>query len=176
MAVAVVADRDVEARHDLARLAQGVDVLDRHLGGVRDLLIGRVVRQLRRQLALDAGELALALLDVRGQADRPRRVREAALDALADPQRRVRRELEALAPVELLGRADEPERALLDEVAKRQPQTLVAAGLRDDEPEVRVDHPVLGVDVAALDALGQLDLLGRRQQRVARRLVEEDLQ
>ena len=134
------------------------------------------MRELRRQVALDPRELALALLDVRREADRPRRVGEAALDALPDPQRRVRRELEALAPVELLRGADQPEGALLDEVAQRQPEALVATRLRDDEAQVRVDHAVLGIDVAALDALGELDLLGGGQQLVARRLVEERLQ
>ena len=53
---------------------------------------------------------------------------------------------------------------------------LVALGDRDDEPQVRVDHPVLRGRVAALDALGQLDLLGRRQQRVPAGLVQEQLQ
>jgi hypothetical protein len=46
----------------------------------------------------------------------------------------------------------------------------------DHEPEVRGDHPVLRVQIAALDALGELDLLGRGQQRVARSLLEEELQ
>src|SRR5918997_425322 len=157
--VAVVADRHVEARHVAPRLAQRQDLRDGHVGRRRDLLVGRVVRELRRQVALDPGEPALALLDVRREADRPRRVRQAALDALTDPERGVRRELEALAPVELLGGANEPQRALLDEVAERQTQPLVAARLRDDEPQVRIDHAVLGSDVAALDALGKLDLL-----------------
>ena len=157
-------------------LAQREDLGDGHVGRRRDLLVGRIVRELRRQVALDPREPALALLDVRREADRPRRVRQAALDALTDPERGVRRELEALAPVELLGGADQAERALLDEVAERQAEALVAPSLGDDEAQVRIDHAVLRSDVTALDALGELDLLGCRQQRVARRLVEEGLQ
>jgi hypothetical protein len=54
--------------------------------------------------------------------------------------------------------------------------SLVAAGLRDHEAQVRVDHPFLGLEVAALDALGQLNLLGRSQQRVQTRLAQEELE
>jgi hypothetical protein len=32
----------------------------------------------------------------------------------------------------------------------------------DDQAQVRLDHVALGVEVAALDALGQLDLLTAR--------------
>ena len=52
-------------------------------------------------------------------------VREAALDRLADPEGRVGRELVALAPVELLGGADQAEDALLDQVEQRQLVPLV---------------------------------------------------
>jgi hypothetical protein len=52
---------------------------------------------------------------------------------------------------------------------------LVAAGVRDDEAQVRVDHALLGLEVAALDALGELDLLARRvlDERRRRPLVVE---
>ena len=53
---------------------------------------------------------------------------------------------------------------------------LVLLRDRDDQPEVRVDHPVLRLLVAALDALGELDLLLRGQQRIAGHLVQEELQ
>ena len=146
-ALGVLADRHVQARHGAAGVSQGEHVGDGHLGSRGDLFVGRILRELGRQLALDPSEPTLALLDVDGQADRPRRVAEPALDALADPERRVGRELEALAPVELLGRPDQTERALLDEVAQRESESLVATGLGDDEPEVGVDQPVLGLDV-----------------------------
>ena len=53
---------------------------------------------------------------------------------------------------------------------------LVALRDRDDQAQVRVDHPLLGLVVAALDPLGELDLLLLRQQRPASGLVEEELQ
>ena len=43
---------------------------------------------------------------------------------------------------------------------------LVAAGLSYDEPQVRVDHALLGRQVSALDPLCELDLLCGRQERV----------
>jgi hypothetical protein len=53
---------------------------------------------------------------------------------------------------------------------------LVAARLRDYEPQVRIDHPLLGLEVASLDPLRELDLLRRRQQRVAAGTTEEQLE
>src|SRR5213078_3794723 len=76
---------------------------------------------------------------------------EAALDRLADPQRRVGRELEALAPVELLRGADEAEHALLDEVEEAQVAgALVLLGDGDDEAEVGLDQLLLGIEITAL--------------------------
>ena len=66
--------------------------------------------------------------------------------------------------------------ALLDQVEQRQPLPLVALRDRDDEPQVRVDHALLRVEVAALYPLRQLDLLGRGEQRMAPDLVEEELE
>ena len=53
---------------------------------------------------------------------------------------------------------------------------LVALGDRDDEAQVRVDHQVLGFLVAALDPLGELDLLLGGEQLVAAGLVQEQLE
>jgi hypothetical protein len=53
---------------------------------------------------------------------------------------------------------------------------LVALRDRDDEAEVGVDHPLLRREVAALDALGERDLVGRGQQLVAAGLVQEQLE
>ena len=60
--------------------------------------------------------------------------------------------------------------------SSEQAVTLVLLRDRDDEAEVRVDHPVLRPLVAALDLLRELDLLGGGQQRVAPGLVEEELE
>ena len=100
----------------------------------------------------------------------------AARDRLADPPGRVGRELVAAAPVELLDGADQPERAFLDQVEERE--TLVAVVLRDrdDEAEVRLDHPLLRGHVAALDPLRELDLLCGREQLMPAGLAQEELQ
>ena len=99
-----------------------------------------------------------------GDADRARLVGDRARDRLADPPGRVRRELVAAPVVELLDGADQAERALLDQVQERQPAAQVALRDRDDEPQVRLDHLLLGDHVAALDALGERDLLVGGQQ------------
>jgi hypothetical protein len=46
----------------------------------------------------------------------------------------------------------------------------------DHKPQVRSDHPILRVEVAALDALRELDLLCGREQRILGGLLEEELQ
>ena len=109
-------------------------------------------------------------------ADRSRLVGERTGDRLADPPGRVGRELEALAVVELLRRAHEAERPLLDQVQERQSLVAVVLGDRDDQTQVGFDHLLLRVEVAALDPLGQIDLLLRGQQAHLADVLEEQLQ
>ena len=128
------------------------------------------------QLALGAQDPVQLLDDVHGHPDRPPLVGERARDGLADPPGRVGRELEALAVVELLGRAHEPDRPLLDQVEERQPLVAVALGDRDDQSEVRLDHLLLRAVVAALDPLRELDLLRGGQQVDLADVLQEELQ
>src|SRR5207253_8151201 len=139
------------------------------------LLVARLAAELVRQLALGARDLSLALLDVNRNPDRPRRIRQAPLDRLPDPEGGVGGELEPPAPIELLGRANETQDPFLDQVAERETVPLVLARDRHDQSKVRVDHSILRLHVAALDPLRELDLVRRRQQRVASRLPEEEL-
>src|SRR5262249_56165349 len=88
----------------------------------------------------------------------------------------VGREVVAAAAVELRDSAVEAERALLDQVEERYAEAAVALRDRDDQAQVRLDHPPLGGDVAALDRLREGDLLGRGQQLVAPDVSEEELQ
>jgi hypothetical protein len=47
---------------------------------------------------------------------------------------------------------------------------------RDDQPQVRVHQEVLGVEIAALDALGELDLLVGIEKAVLARAPQELVQ
>src|SRR5919202_1516187 len=150
--LALLADRLLEARdraRDLAHLPHLVGI---ELDGRGDLLERRRTAEARREVALGVGDLPLALRDADRHADRAPALVERAADRLPDPQRRVRGEAEPLAPVELLDGADQPEHPLLDEVEQRElADVLVLAGDRDDQAQVRVDHALLGLEVAALD-------------------------
>ena len=121
---------------------------------------------------------------------------EGPADGLADPERGVGGELEALAPVELVDGVLEAEVALLDQVEQLHARgQRVAAGDADDEAEVGPDEAVLGrgglasdgaaarrcrspASMAArgrharLDDLGELALLLGGEQRHEPDLVE----
>ena len=124
----------------------------------------RLAAELLDELALDVDDLVELLDHVDRDADRPPLVRDRAGDRLADPPRRVGRELVAAAVVELLDGADQAQRALLDQVQERQAAAEVALGDRDDEAQVGLDHLLLGDQVAALDALREGDLALRGEQ------------
>ena len=111
-----------------------------------------------------------------GHADRPPLVGQGARDGLADPPGRIGGELEALAVVELLGRAHEPDRSLLDQVEEGQALVAIPLGDGDDEAQVGLHHRLLGAVVAALDPLRELDLLGSGQERNLADVLEEELQ
>ena len=116
---------------------------------------GRLAAELLDELALDVHDLVQLLHHVHRDADRARLVGDRARHRLADPPGRVGRELVAAPVVELLDGADQPERTLLDQVQERQAAAEVALGDRDDQPQVGLDHVLLGGHVAALDALGE---------------------
>ena len=126
--------------------------------------------------ARGARQLLLPLDDVDGDADRARVIRDRALHGLADPPGGVRRELVPAPPVELLDRAVQAERALLDQIEERHAETAIALGDRHDEAQVRLDHAALRALVAALDRLREDDLLVGGEQLVAADVGEEELQ
>ncbi len=171
--VAIFTDLLVEADERVALVAHFFDLLQLETGLLRQLLIGGLAPEAHRELALHTADLARALRHVHGQADRAAAVLEAALDRLADPQGGVGGEAKALAPVELLARADQAKHALLHEVRQRQALVLVAPRVGGHQAQVRVDHQFLGVQVALLDALRQFDLLRRSEQRVAPRVRQQ---
>ena len=176
LALVVRADRLVQRDRRVRGADRLVDVLDRQARRLGELVLRRLAAELDLEPPRRARQLLLALDDVDGDADRPRVVRDGALHRLADPPGRVRGELEAAPPVELLDRAVEAERPLLDQVEERHAEAAVALRDRDDEPEVRLDHPALRALVAALDRLREHDLLGGREQLVTADVGEEQLE
>src|SRR5205809_717698 len=72
--------------------------------------------ELGAELALGPDDLVQLLDHVDGHANRARLVRQGPRDRLANPPRRVRRELEPFAVVELLSRANQADRPLLDQI------------------------------------------------------------
>jgi hypothetical protein len=66
-------------------------------------------------------------------------------------------------------------RPFLDEIQERQALVAVVLGDRDDQAQVGLDHLLLGVEVAALDALGEVDLLLRGQQPDLADVLQEQL-
>ena len=159
-----------------ALLPDLVDLLRLQVELDPDLDRTRVAAELRAERALGANDLVQLLDHVHRHPDRARLVGERPGDGLADPPRRVRRELEALAIVELLGGADEADRPLLDQVEEGQALVAVALGDRDDEAQIRLDHRLLRLVLAALDPLRELDLLRGGQQRHLADVLEEELQ
>jgi hypothetical protein len=132
---------------------------------LRDLPARCIAAGLGTQPTLGRCDVFELLRDVNRDADRARLVRDRTGYGLADPPRGVSRELVTLAPVELLGGADQPDRSLLDQVEERQALVAVALGDRDDETKVRFDHVILRDGVAALDALRKAHLLRGGEQR-----------
>ena len=123
-----------------------------------------------------AHQPAHLLRDVHWQADRAALVGERARDGLADPPRRVRRELVAHAVVELLHRTDQPEVALLDQVEQRHAGLRVVARDRHHQPQVALDQLALRGLVALVLPAGELALLGGREQPAVADLADVELQ
>src|SRR5688500_13295413 len=176
LALVVGADALVERDGGLRGRERLVHVLDGEPGRLGELLAGRVAAQLDLEPARGAAELLLALDDVHGHSDRARVVGHSTLHRLADPPRRVGRELEAAAPVELLDGAVEAERALLDEIQEGDAEAAVALGDRHDEAQVRLDHAALCEQVALLHPLRERDLLVCGEELVPADVREEELQ
>src|SRR4051812_37471167 len=170
-----VADGLLQRDRGLRGALDRVDLLGVDARDLGDLVRRGLAPELGDELALGSPDLVELLHHVDRDADRARLVGQGPRDRLPDPPCRVGRELEALAVVELLRRANETERALLDEVEERQ--SLVSVVLRDgdDEPQVGLDHLLLCVEVAALDALGEIDLLLRREQTDLADVLQEQL-
>src|SRR5215470_2555304 len=177
MTVLFLADRRLERDRLLGDLQNLADLVDRHVHLRRDLFRSRLAAELLDELAGGPDELVDGLDHVHGDADGARLVGDRAGDRLADPPGRVRRELVAAAILELVDGLHQADVAFLDQVEELKPAVGVLLRDRDDQPEVGLDHLLLGLgglDLARLDdghhafdlvglgvgaALGDLDLL-----------------
>src|SRR5215218_10083647 len=152
--------------HDLLRV-------DLHYGG--DLFVRGVAVELGAEAALDPVILVDLLDHVDWDPDRTSLVGYRPGDGLADPPRRVGRELETLAVVELLDGPHQPDVALLDQVEQRDAPSSILLRYRDNEPEVGFGEVGLGAPVAALYAPREVGLLGFGEKRGLADLVQVHL-
>ena len=125
-----------------SHLREVVDLLERRVERLRELLAGGLPAHRLGELEPRPVELAQAVVDVDRQADRAGTIGDRPRDALTDPPRRVGGELEAAAPVEQLNRTHQADVAFLDEIQQRKPLTLVLAGHGNHQPEVGHDEPL----------------------------------
>ena len=176
LGVARVAHRSFERYGGHRDPADVGDVVLGPLERVGELGGGGGGAQRHRQAALDRLQLADAVAHVHGQAHGAALLGHRAADRLADPERRVGGEAEAAAVVELLDRAHEADRALLDQIQQGHAGILALEALGEvhDEAQVGLDHAVLGLEIAALDAASELELLGGGQEPRAGDALEED--
>ena len=141
--VAVVADRGVQ-RHGVLRPAhQLMHPLDRHAQRDGELLGLGVVAQLAGELTRHVAHPVDVFDEVHGQPHRALLLRDRPADRLADPPRRIGRELVSTHVVELLDRAHQAGVALLDQVEHRHPGPHVTARDRHHQAQVGPDEPVL---------------------------------
>ena len=136
--------------------------LELHLRG--ELVDRRLAFELLVHLPLGPRHPVHVLDHVHRDADRARLVGDRSGDRLADPPRRIRRELEALGVVELVDRSHQAEVALLDQVEQLHPATRVPLGDADHEPEVGLGELALG-PLAPAHGPHQHALLARRELR-----------
>ena len=160
-------DRLLERHRVLGHAEDVAHLVGVHLELLGDLLGAGLAAEALHELALDVHDLVQLLNHVHGNADRARLVGNRTRHRLPDPPGGVGRKLVPAAIVELLDRADQPERTLLNQVKERQPATEVALGDRHDESKVRLDHLTLRRLVAPLDPLCEVDLLVGSEQRDA---------
>src|SRR3954463_5463676 len=154
-------DRLLRDLHDLAYL------LRCNLHAAADLFRGRLTAVFLHQAPADTDELVDRLDHVYRDADGAGLVGDRAGDRLADPPRRVGAELEALAVVELLDRADQADVAFLDQVQQRHATADVLLRHADHETQVGFGQTplrLLTVDLQQLEVVAQF-VLGHGEGR-----------
>ena len=90
-------------------------------------------------------------------ADRAGLIGDRAGDRLPDPPGRIGREFIAAPIFELIDRLHQADIAFLDQIEELQAAIGVFLGDRNDEPQVRLDHFLLGLTRLALAFLNHMD-------------------
>ncbi len=184
-------------------LQRVLDLGGRQPGRLRQLLDRRLLAVLGFEPGPRGADLDDRVVHGHGQPDRPLVGGDPALDGLADPPGGVRGELEALAPLELLHRADQTEVALLDELIQAELGAVgELGGDVDDQAQVGGHEVVEGVlsttdlafeatavgfveltgfqggcsGVAEFDGLGKAHLVSRREQVHGAEFIEVEVQ
>src|SRR5262249_15151917 len=143
---------DVHAFGDLGRRGLAAQLLEQRRGALPDAV--------QRARAVER------------HPDDPALLGQGLQNGLPDPPDRIGDELDSLGLVELVGRPDEAEVALVDEIGEGHALVLVLLGHRNDEPEVAADQLVERFAVTGTDPLSQADLFLLRDQRVLADLAE----
>src|SRR6185503_1276346 len=120
MRIFLFADRRFEGNRLLRDLQDLAHFRHRDVHPLGDLFRGRLAPELLHQRARGANELVDRLNHVHRDADRARLVGNRAGDRLADPPRRIGRELVAAPILELVDRLHQPDVAFLDQVEELQ--------------------------------------------------------
>src|SRR5947209_5266507 len=121
----------------------------------------RLAPECQLKLTAHPGNTPDRVDDIGRKPDAAARVRDRAKNRLFDPVRRIGAEAVASAPVELVGRADETDDALLDQVLHRKPAPLIFLRDGGNKANIAVDQRLLCHMIARLDASRENDLLAR---------------
>src|SRR5438093_6785291 len=128
----------MQRQRPLRGLEDESDVPDWNPRAPANLAQGRGPPERAGQIEVRARDAVESVHEVNRHPDGSALICDGAIDRLADPPRRVGRELEAAAVLEALDRLHQAEIALLDEVEERHLPCEVALGHGDDESEIRL--------------------------------------
>src|ERR671910_3333852 len=162
--VGVRGKRLVEARGVPQRALQVANVLYRPAEPPGHILVGGLALHLCGELVVGAGHLAKLVAPVHRHPYGAALVGDGTLHRLPDPPGSIRGEPPSTVGIELLDGLHETYVALLDEVLEGQPHPAVLLGYAYNEHEVLLDEPLAGPLVSGLGPLGEVYLLGVREQ------------
>jgi len=150
------------------------DGVGRKLQALADFVLIQVetIRQLRSrhraaqllfQLRAGFAQAVDGAYPVQRHVEDARLLGQALQDRLADPPHRVADELEMLGLVEALGRPDQSQVPLVDQIRHRQSLVLVIAAYGDHEFQVGADELVQRAAIPLADTEGQIGFLAQGQ-------------